>query len=257
MRSRGSFETVILKDGQKVTGEVVAEKSNALYIDLGYDLLRVPRDQVLRRTKIDETDSGPRGPVRTLETDSSGFYTTGMLKPAGVKDLVGKYGEAVISIETPSGKGSGFIINKDGYAITNAHVIQGETRVSAILYLNAPGGLTRRRIEDVEIVALNPFFDLALLKLPLPPGTETQHGGAGYWGGCECGRCGLRRGEPPRPGADGHAGDRQQSEPGHRGPDLPPDGYGDQPGELGRSTVQPAGRGDRRHQPGRPCVHGR
>ena len=92
-----------------------------------------------------------------------------------VKELVGKFGEAVISIETPSGKGSGFIINKDGYAVTNAHVIQGETRVSAILYVNVPGGFTRRRIDDVEIVSLNPFFDLALIKLPLPADLKPSH----------------------------------------------------------------------------------
>jgi serine protease Do len=169
------FETVILKDGQRITGEIVAEKSNALYVDLGYDLLRIPRDQVLRRTKIEEADTGHRSLARSAELDTSGFYTTGLLKPAGVKDLVTKYGEAVVSIETPSGKGSGFIINKDGYAITNAHVIQGETRVSAILYLNTAGGLNRRRIEDVEIIALNPFFDLALLKLPLPSDVKPSH----------------------------------------------------------------------------------
>ncbi len=113
--------------------------------------------------------------MRAAELDNSGFYTTGVLKASGVKELVNQYGEAVISIETPSGKGSGFLINNDGFAITNAHVIQGETRVSAILYMNAPGGLVRRRIEDVEIVALNPFFDLALLKLPLPAGVKPSH----------------------------------------------------------------------------------
>jgi serine protease Do len=163
------LETVILKDGQRVTGEIVAEKPAALYIDLGFDILRIPRDQVVRRTKVD--DAGPalkNSPRGGTELDASGFFTTGVLKPSSVKELVSKFGEAVISIETPSGKGSGFLINKDGYAITNAHVIQGETRVSAILYMNAPSGFNRRRIDDVEIIALNPFVDLALLKLPLP-----------------------------------------------------------------------------------------
>jgi serine protease Do len=175
MACAAGFETVILKDGQRVIGEVVAEKSTALYVDLGYDLLRIPKDQVLRRAKVEESDTGHRAPTRPAELDTSGFYTIGVLKPSGVKDLVHKYGEAVISIETPGGQGSGFIINKDGYAISNAHVIQGETRVSAILYMNSLGGLTRRRIDDVEIVALNPFFDLSLLKLPLPPDLKPVH----------------------------------------------------------------------------------
>jgi serine protease Do len=170
------YETVILKDGQRITGEVVAEKPTALYVDLGFDILRIPRDQVVRRTKTDAAGPGSKGAVRGgTELDTSGFFTTGMLKPSPVKELVGKFGEAVISIETPSGKGSGFIINKDGYAITNAHVIQGETRVSAILYLNAASGFNRRRIEDVEIIASNAFVDLALIKLPLPPDVKPCH----------------------------------------------------------------------------------
>jgi serine protease Do len=170
------FETVILKDGQRVVGEIVVERANALYVDLGYDILRIPRDQVLRRTKGAETSPGSTGTVaRANELDSSGFYTTGVMKPSPVMELVNKFGEAVVSIETPSGKGSGFIINKEGYAITNDHVVQGESRVSAILYMTVPGGFNRRRIEDVEIVALNPFFDLALLKLPLPPDLKPSH----------------------------------------------------------------------------------
>ncbi len=56
------FETVILKDGQRITGEVVAEKATALYVDLGYDLLRIPRDQVLRRGQDRRGGFGsPRG----------------------------------------------------------------------------------------------------------------------------------------------------------------------------------------------------
>ena len=172
--SAGVFETLILKDGQRVTGEVVAEKQNALYVDLGYDLLRIPRDQIVRRAKLDEAlRAAPAS--QGMDIDPSGFFSSGVLRPSPVKELVSKFGEAVVSIETSSGKGSGFVINREGFAITNAHVIQGETRISAILYQNVPGGLTRRRVEDVEIVAINPFFDLALIKLPLPTDLKPSH----------------------------------------------------------------------------------
>jgi len=172
--SAAVFETLILKDGQRVTGEVVAEKQNALYVDLGYDLLRIPRDQIVRRAKLDEAlRAAPAS--QGMDIDPSGFFSSRMLRPSPVKELVSKFGEAVVSIETPSGKGSGFVINKEGFAITNAHVIQGETRISAILYQNVPGGLTRRRVEDVEIVAINPFFDLALIRLPLPADLKPSH----------------------------------------------------------------------------------
>ena len=172
--SAAVFETLILKDGQRVTGEVVAEKQNALYVDLGYDLLRIPRDQIVRRAKLDEVLRASPA-FQGTDIDPSGFFSSGMLRPSPVKELVSKFGEAVVSIETPSGKGSGFVINKEGFAITNAHVIQGETRISAILYQNVPGGLTRRRVDDVEIVAINPFFDLALIKLPLPVDLKPSH----------------------------------------------------------------------------------
>ena len=38
-----------------------------------------------------------------------------------------------------------------------------------------PSGLARRRIENVEIIALNPFFDLALLKLPPQKDLKPRH----------------------------------------------------------------------------------
>ena len=167
-------EIIHLKDGHSLTGEVVAEKANALYVDLGFDVLKVPRDQIVSRGK--PGDSAPATlAARAEESDPSGFFESRALKAAPVKELVQTFGEAVISIETPSAKGSGFIVNPDGYAITNDHVIQGETRIAAVLYQNVPSGLARRRIEGVEIVALNPFFDLALIKLPPQKGLKLKH----------------------------------------------------------------------------------
>ena len=55
---------MILKDGQRVIGEIVAERPAAIYIDLGYDILRIPQDQVLRRAKGVEAAAGPRAAAR-------------------------------------------------------------------------------------------------------------------------------------------------------------------------------------------------
>jgi len=167
----GEPETIILKDGHKVIGEVVSEKPNALFVDLGFDILRIPRDQISDRRKGPDQDKSQASGNPSLaaaepEADGKGFYKTGRLKTKPVQELVHEFGESVISIETPSGLGSGFIINNDGYAVTNNHVIEGETRIAVVLYQNTPSGLARKRIENVEIVALNPFVDLALLKLP-------------------------------------------------------------------------------------------
>src|SRR4051794_29682590 len=88
------FETLVLKDGQRITGEVVAEKQNALYVDLGYDLVRIPRDQISRRARADEATRDPVPTPQGVEADPSGLFSTGILRPSPVKELVSKFGEA-------------------------------------------------------------------------------------------------------------------------------------------------------------------
>jgi len=173
VRSGIGSEVISLRDGHEIIGEVVAEKSTALFVDLGFDVIRVPKDQVTQRKKPEANRSAADS--HTSDEAATRFFTEKGLRAAPVKELVDQFGEAVISIETPSGKGSGFIINDEGYAVTNQHVIQGETRISAVLYQNVESGLARRRIEQVEIVALNPFVDLALLKLPPQKDLKLSH----------------------------------------------------------------------------------
>ncbi len=169
-----------LREGRQIVGEIVADKPTAYFVDLGYDVIRVPKDQVLSKTDRDSTKtpavgSGGGAVVRSSDYDASGFFQVSALKSKPVKELVEQFGEAVISIETPGGKGSGFIINDLGYAITNNHVIQGETKITAVLYPKTPNGLVRRTIENVEIIAINPFVDLALIKLPPQKDLKLEH----------------------------------------------------------------------------------
>jgi len=82
-----------------------------------------------------------------------------------VRDLVNQLGEAVVQVRTPGGLGSGFIINDDGFLMTNFHVIEGETQISVEVYHQINGQLERKTYKEVRIVALNKFDDMALLKI--------------------------------------------------------------------------------------------
>src|SRR4051794_22987190 len=69
-------EAIHLKDGHQVTGEVIAEKPGALYIDPGFDVIKVPRDQVVSRGKPGEAVRSETAPARADESDPSGFFDT-------------------------------------------------------------------------------------------------------------------------------------------------------------------------------------
>ncbi len=156
-------ETVRLKTGHVLTGDVLAQKAEFLVLDIGYTVLEVPRDQI-EAVEASEEAAGP-GP----EAGKTGvLYRTAALKPGTVRDLVETFGTGVVKVHTPSGSGSGLIINELGHVITNAHVIEGETRVSVILFAREGGSTARRTVEDVQIVAVNTSADLALLKIEPP-----------------------------------------------------------------------------------------
>jgi hypothetical protein len=104
----GDPEVIVLKDGQQVIGEVLAEKANALFVDLGYDVLKIPREQVSERRKPDESGAAPASrDAIPRDVDPSGFYKTAELKSRTVKDLVREYGEGVVSVETAVRRGAG------------------------------------------------------------------------------------------------------------------------------------------------------
>ncbi|MBI3418052.1 MAG: trypsin-like peptidase domain-containing protein [Verrucomicrobia bacterium] len=136
-------------------------------MDLGYTVLVVPRSQV---TKINRSASPAaialRGPVVTTEV-KGGLYATAPTPPneRNVRELVQQLGEAVVQVRTPGGLGSGFILNEEGYLITNFHVIESETQISVEVYQHHGAQLERNSFKQVRIVAMNKFADLALLKI--------------------------------------------------------------------------------------------
>lgn len=88
-----------------------------------------------------------------------------------IADVANKIAKSVVSIVTStkttnyfgqdysgSAAGTGVIVTKDGYILTNKHVINGANKVTVIL----DDGTT---YEDVEVVAVDPLNDIAFLKI--------------------------------------------------------------------------------------------
>ncbi len=166
-------DTIQLKDKAAIIGRVLAEKSDHIAVDVGYTVLVIPRNQVVKIVRGDTpalASKPPRGqkPAATeVPEPGPGFYWAPN-KPAPIRsvlELVNQIGEAVVQVRTPSGLGSGFFLNEDGFLITNFHVIEGETRISVEVYHQKDGQLDRTTYKQVRIIALNKFADLALLKV--------------------------------------------------------------------------------------------
>ena len=89
-----------------------------------------------------------------------------MLKVSAGEDFSGiieKAVKSVVTIKTDVGQGTGFIITKDGYIVTNAHVLSGGSRVQAIT--------SEKGSFNAELIGYDGNLDLALLKIE---GTFTQ-----------------------------------------------------------------------------------
>lgn len=164
-------ETLRLKEGAAISGRIVSEKPETVFVDVGYTVVGVPRGQVLEIVR--DTAPAPPADSPPARTDSpADALPAGMFgeaspdtREAPVRELVGRLGEAVVQVRTPGGLGSGFFIHPDGYFVTNFHVIEGETKISVEVYHQKDGQLERRSYKDVRIVAMNKFADLALLKV--------------------------------------------------------------------------------------------
>ncbi len=156
-----SAEVIELTTGNRIEGEVLKNGADVVVIDIGVEILKIPTDKI--KSRSGEFDKQPQ----EAKIKRGDLYDVAKLPSRNVKELANEYGDGVVLIQTPGGLGSGFIVTSRGHCVTNYHVIERESRIAVSLFLKeAKGGFARRRVDNVQIVATNPFLDLALLQIP-------------------------------------------------------------------------------------------
>jgi serine protease Do len=172
-------ETIQLKDKAAVSGKILAEKRDQVVVDVGFTVLTIPKSYIskispdappeTKSSKNNRKAAPAPAPITAPESEAAGptlFASgSGVAPEQSVRELVNQLGDAVVQIRSPGGLGSGFILNEEGYLITNFHVIEGETQLSVEVYHMKDGQLDRRTYRQIRIVAMNKFQDLALLKI--------------------------------------------------------------------------------------------
>lgn len=158
VRAGHATEIIRLHGGAEVRGEVILEKAETVIVDLGFRVIEIPA------TEIESISSAEIAETPVVE-ESDLFLRDPGRTELSVKENIDRCGEAVVQVRTPTGLGSGFVIHPSGYVVTNQHVITGEHKISITLFRQTEHELEQIHFQKVRIVALDPWTDLALLKI--------------------------------------------------------------------------------------------
>jgi serine protease Do len=159
-------DTLVMKSGSRLEGTIIKRNDRKVWLDVGPDVLVFDMEDV---AEVKQAEA-----AADMQTVQDELYSHASNPPTlSPKEHAKRIGPAVIKVSTPGGLGSGVIIDKSGYAVTNAHVVQGETNLRVTVWFpQADGTLKRTEIEDVELIAVNNHVDLALVRIKHPDGKD-------------------------------------------------------------------------------------
>jgi hypothetical protein len=103
----GGSDTVLLKSGAVIQGTVLKRNDKSIWVDVGPEILAFRVEDV---AEIENDDGG----VPVAFRGESLFHTAINPSELSPKEHTKRIGPAVIKVSTPSGLGSGVVINEAG-----------------------------------------------------------------------------------------------------------------------------------------------
>jgi S1-C subfamily serine protease len=153
----GGFGTVVLifmlVSGILLNGVIV--KQTVDYNTLNNRIINLQADTQNKLNELTENI------IETQTTVEESQEELNQLKASVGEDFSGIIEDSiplVVTIRTDIGQGTGFIINEEGYIVTNAHVLAGGRKIQAIT--------SEQKLMDAIFIGYNIDFDIALLKIP-------------------------------------------------------------------------------------------
>lgn len=146
-----SAETIILKSGQEIEGEIAEQTNEYIKVDIGGVSVPFFLDEIESIDGIEISLTKPQLSIPSVDI----YHKT-------PEDIIRQNAQAIVQIVADSSSGStlgsGFVIREDGVIATNFHVVAGAKKIVILFRDNT---LT----SDVSVVGFSEAKDICLLKI--------------------------------------------------------------------------------------------
>jgi hypothetical protein len=104
-------DVIILRGGQRLTGDILAEREGLLVVDIGVDVLSIPKEKVLEykyarevsEPTVEHVDANAAvGEANELQRPAGQLYRTADLKKTTIEKCVEAFSEAVVKVSSPA-----------------------------------------------------------------------------------------------------------------------------------------------------------